>query len=362
MRFLFDTEYRDAVSTVINLDNFRRLEAIDGVSFSAFKDDYAHHDVILFMGYDPKIEAARAAHPNAKIGVVDIRPGGFETAKGADFLVSNGPEMTAFAARHFSNIIEYPIYPTASPASTRERSSESLVISYHGNKAHAVAMFPHVTRAIEELARMFPIELRLIYNVGKLGPVPEAFRAREPVSLKVVDWHPQVYQQELAESDIGIVPNLTPMHDLAEAERLTSPRDREFGAHPSEYITRLKATSNAGRLLAFAQFGIPVVADLFPSAAAMIRNGETGFLAYDAFGWYQALHRLCASSALRRRIGRNLLDEFERRYAVPRLNERLVAFCRDLPPAVTPPDALADAQDLFDERDRPKAAPRKKWW
>ena len=362
MRFLFTTEHRDAVSTVINLENFRRLMEIDGVSFTAFRDDYAAHDVILFMGYDPKIEAARAVNPDAKIGVVDIRPGGFEAAKGADFLVSNGPEMTAFAARHFSNIVEYPIYPTAPQPSTRNRSSASLVICYHGNKAHAVAMFPHVTRALEELARTFPIELRVIYNVEKLGPIPEAFSADDPVSLKVIDWHPAVYAEELATSDIGIVPNLTPMHDLAQAERLTSPRDFEFGAHPSEYITRFKATSNAGRLLAFAQFGIPVVADLFPSAAAMIRNGETGFLAHDAFGWYQALHRLCASADLRRRIGGNLLDEFERHYTVPRLNERLVAFCRDLPPVVTPPDSLVDAQGLFEQRDRPKTAPRKTWW
>ena len=362
MRFLFDTEHKDAVSTVINLVNFRRLEAIDGVTFTAFADDYENHDVILFMAYDPKVAAARAANPNAKIGIVDIRPGGFEVADGADFLVSNGPEMTAFASRHFSNTIEYPIYPEALPTDTRPRSSAPLVIGYHGNKAHAVAMFPMVTRALEELAKTFPIELRLIYNVEKLGPIPEPYRVREPVSVRVIDWHPEVYQQELAESDIGIVPNLTPLHDLKQAERLTAPRDRQFGAHPSEYLTRYKATSNAGRLLTFAQLGIPVVADLFPSAAMVIRNGETGYLAHDAFGWYQALHRLCASPALRRRIGQALRDEFEERYAVPRLNERLVAFCRDLPPVVTAPDSLADAQALFEERDRPAAARSKGWW
>lgn len=366
MRFLFDTAHRDAVSTAINLANFRRLEAIDGVSFTAFQDDYENHDVILFMGYDPEIARARAANPAAKIGIVDIRPGGFDAARGADFLVSNGPEMSAFAARHFSNIVEYPIYTSTSRASAGQRPSSvspvPLVITYHGNKAHAVAMFPTVTRALEELALTFPIELRIIYNVGTLGPIPEAYSARPPVSVKVIDWHPDVYAQEIACSDIGIVPNLTPLHNLADAERLMSPRDRQFGAHPSEYITRFKATSNAGRLLTFAQFGIPVVADLFPSAAAIIRNGETGYLAHDAFGWYQALHRLCASQALRRKIGQNLHDEFETRYTVPRLNERLVAFCRDLPPTVTPPDALVDAPDLFEDRDRAAAAPSKKWW
>jgi glycosyltransferase involved in cell wall biosynthesis len=357
MRILLTTERTQAVSTLINLENLRRLDEIDGVTFTAFRQDYENFDVVLFMGYDPRIREARAANPAAKIGVIDIRPGTLEVARGADFLVSNGPEMSAMAARYFSNIFEYPIFPEAKQQTPAPAAEKPVIVTYHGNRAHATSMFPHVTRALEELAQDVPLELHVIYNVRALSPIPEKFLPGRAVRVRTIDWHDRVYDQDLAQADIGIVPNLTPMHRRREALRSTAPYDDAFGAHPSEYLVRYKATSNAGRILVFAQHGIPVIADMFPSAAQIIRNGENGYLVHDAFSWYQALRTLCEDTQRRREMGQALRATYLEHYTIAALNHRFVAFCRTLPPAREAPAALSDAEALFDSAD-PPADPR----
>ncbi|MFZ2099841.1 MAG: glycosyltransferase, partial [Oricola sp.] len=315
MRILFTTDKRSAVSTEINLKNFARLGDVDGVSFEAFRRDYQNFDFILFMGYDPQVAAARAVHPAARIGVVDVRPMVLETARGADFLVSNGPEMTALAARYFSNVFEYPIYPEAERKPIGEAASDRIRIVYHGNRAHAVSMFPYVTRALEELAKEVRLELQLIYNREILSDIPGRYLPRN-VDCRIVDWHEGVYEREVAQADIGIAPNLTPLHRRAEAMKMTAPYDDAFGFHETEFLHRFKCTSNPGRILAFAQHGIPVVADLHPSAAQVIRNGENGYLAHDAFSWYQALRSLCVNPQRRLRMGAQMRRTFEERYRI----------------------------------------------
>ncbi|HEX7076604.1 MAG TPA: glycosyltransferase [Hyphomicrobiaceae bacterium] len=357
MRILLTTEQTQAISTLINLENLRRLNEIDGVTFTAFRQDYKNFDVILFMGYDPRVSEARTVNPAAKIGVVDIRPGTLEAARGADFLVSNGPEMSAMAARYFSNVFEYPIFHEAKKQERAPANEKPVIVTYHGNRAHATSMFPHVTRALEELAQDVPLELHVIYNVQALSPIPEKFLPGRAVQVRTINWHDRVYEQELAQADIGIVPNLTPMHRRREALQSTAPNDDAFGAHPSEYLVRYKATSNAGRILAFAQHGIPVIADMFPSAAQIIRNGENGYLAHDAFSWYQALRTLCEDPPRRREIGRTLYATYLERYTIAALNHRFVDFCRTLPPAREAPAALDGADALFDSAD-PPADPR----
>lgn len=352
MRVLFTTDQASAVSTQINLRNFERLADVEGVSFAAFRRDYENFDIILFMGYDPRVAEARAANPEAKIGVVDVRPTLLELARGTDFLVSNGPEMTALAARYFSNVFEYPIYPEAKRAVRQTTASDRLVVTYHGNRAHAVSMFPHVTRALEELAHEIPLELQVIYNRKALSDLPERYLPRD-VKVTVIDWHEKVYEQELTDADIGIAPNLTPMRRRAEAITMTAPRDAAFGAQETEYLHRYKCVSNAGRILAFAQHAIPVVADMHPSSAQIIRNGENGYLANDAFSWYQALRALCVDSDRRRRIGAALRATFEERYVIADINRRFVAFCSSLPPAVEAPGSLANAEARFHMLDRP---------
>jgi hypothetical protein len=350
VRILFTTDHESAVSTRINLVNFERLAEIEGINFATFQCDYRNFDVVLFMGYDPCVADVREVNPDAKIGVVDVRPTILDLARGADFVVSNGPEMSAMAARYFSNVFEYPIYQEAKRARESKAETGRVVITYHGNRAHAVSMFPHVTRALEELAREVPLELQLIFNREKLSDIPARYLPRN-VETKIIDWHEDVYDQEITKADIGIAPNLTPMRQRAKAMRITAPRDIAFGAHETEFLHRYKCTSNAGRILAFAQHGIPVVADMHPSSAQIIFNGENGYLASDAYSWYQALRALSVDRGRRQRMGRMLRRTFDERYRIPEINGRFVDFLRSLPPSIEAPASLGDADELFEKTD-----------
>ena len=350
MRILFTTEHRSSVSTEINLENLKQVDQVPGVSLCAYQQDYQNFDVILFMGYDPQIEKARAANPSAKIGVIDVRPSHLERARTADFLLSNGPEMSSMAARYFSNIFEYPIYPLVTGKKKEGTNSRRITITYHGNKQHAVSMFPHVTRALEELAKEIDLELLLIFNRKALLDIPAQYLPRG-VRHSTIDWHENVYNEEMAETDIGIVPNLTPLKNRTRALTLSTLRDSAFGSNETEFLHRYKPTSNPGRILAFAQLGIPVVADLYPSAAQVIRNGVSGYLAHDAFSWYQSLRTLCIDHDRRERMGKALLQTFDNWYAIAGVNERFVDFCRELPPPVTAPDSLINAERLLDRAD-----------
>ena len=60
MRIVFTTEHRNAPSTILNLSCLKELGAYPDVTFTAFPEDLSEADVILFMGYDPDIRAARA--------------------------------------------------------------------------------------------------------------------------------------------------------------------------------------------------------------------------------------------------------------------------------------------------------------
>ncbi len=121
-----------------------------------------------------------------------------------------------------------------------------------------------------------------------------------------------------------------------------------FGEHESDYLLRYKCTSNFGRCFVFAQLGIPVVADMFPSAAQVIRQGHNGFLACGAASWHRALSLLAESPELRQRMADNMLQTYRERFAVDVLNRGLVRFIRELQPARRSPAALDEAQARLD--------------
>ena len=99
MKILFTTSQTTSDSTELNVPNYRRLGEIDGVEIDFFNNNYADYDVVLFMGYDPDVRGARKANPNIKIGVIDTRPGLIKLARGADFLIVNGPEQSSYFTR-----------------------------------------------------------------------------------------------------------------------------------------------------------------------------------------------------------------------------------------------------------------------
>lgn len=360
MRILFATDAVDSVSTQLNAPNYAGLNEIEGVNIDFYNHNYAEYDVVLFMGYDPRITETRAANPSIKIGVIDIRPPSLEKALGADFVIANGLEMQDWLYNYFENVFIYPIYPRiTSPLKEHTRHSP-LIIGYHGNKHHLAAVQPHLSAALEALSQHHPLEFWAIYDIRSLGEMPYDLCDAQKVKMRYIQWKEDVYDRVLSQVDIGVVPNLIPLKDESLAKNSAGSYSSVLPTSPSDYLVRFKKTTNAGRIYVFSQLGIPVVAGISPSAAQAIRHEISGYLAFDSSGWYHGLKKLVDSAELRAQMGRCLHDDFQNEISPDVLNRRLVEFIRALPsfpvapprfhreaPTATMPDSKRKSPDSF---------------
>lgn len=345
MRILFATDAVNSVSTQLNAPNYARLNDLDGVQIDFYNRNYADYDVVLFMGYDPRVAEARAAKPSLKIGVIDLRFMHVEDARDADFVIANGVEVCDWLANYFENIFIYPIYPQINAPLKKHEQRRPLIIGYHGNKLHLAAIQPHLSAALEALSGVYELELWAIYDIRSLGGMPHDLCDPKKVKIRYFQWEEDIYERVLAQADIGIVPNLIPLKDEMLAKRYAEPFSPVIPSNPNaDYLLRFKKTTNAGRIYVFSQLGIPVVAGMSPSSAQAIQHGANGYLALDAAGWYYGLKKLADSAEFRAQMGARLYADFQRNIAPVSLNLRLVEFIRCLPaqPA-TPPRFPANA-------------------
>lgn len=352
MNILFTTKYPDTPSTQLNIGNLQRLNHLEGVHIDFYHTDYAAYDVVLFMGYDPDIQIARAKNPHLKIGVIDPRPQFDQQPVGADFILANGIEMKDWYLTYTPHIFLYYICPQLQRQQKHHRASKRILLGYHGNKDHLQEMYPRITQALDRLANEYQVELWAMYNIEQLGKwdCPPSFRSGK-IGVKHIQWTEENYDASLSRVDIGIVPNLTPINDdikrilLPQPEKPTgfarvqrkflhkvfppelSPHYRE---HETDYLLRYKATSNPGRIFVFAQYGIPVVADMFPSALQVIEDGVNGFVCYSTEAWYWSLKTLADNPALRTEFAQEMTKTFDKIAAPDVLNKKLVHFIRDI--------------------------------
>lgn len=359
MKILFTTKYREAPSTELNLELLKHLNNIPGVKFDCYGTNYAAYDVVLFMGYDPDIEAARAANPHIKIGIIDPRPEFKTQPTGMDFILANGIEMKDWYLQYTPHIFVYYIYPYLQRKVKVHAPSHTIVLGYHGNKIHLHEMFPRITTALEQLAETYEVELWAMYHIEREGKWIMGLPDPEKVTVKHIQWAEDHYEQYLSNVDIGIVPSLIPLN--AQLQRIlerTVPFDKlrnkperfrflpdflrkktgvasganevMYREYPTDYLMRYKSTSNAGRAFVFGQYGIPVIMDMFPSALQLIEDGVDGFVCYRQEAWYRALKRLADDVELRTEIAQNMTKKFDSIAAPGVLNDHLVKFLRAL--------------------------------
>lgn len=331
MKILLSTAFTDSPSTVLNMSLLKHLNNIEGVAIDFFNENYAAYDVVLFMGYDPKIQEARAENPRIRIGVIDPRPAsGLDTA-GADFILANGIEMKDFYLSSNPNIYVYYIYPVLRERLKDHAQNDRIIIGYHGNKVHLSEMHPRITSALEALAENIKVEFWAMYNIEKLGEWSVGLPDPRKVIVRHIQWSDDNYEKYMSQADIGLVPNLIPINNLNEIKKKASTNPEVFLEDDTDYLIRFKATSNAGRLFVFAQYGIPVVADMFPSAMQLIQDGVNGFICNSPASWYYALKKLSDSSELRGIIAKKMYETFRDRASVDVLNRGLVDFIKNLP-------------------------------
>ncbi len=346
MRIVLNTRSESAGAQASIIGLARRLQEAGVDATLGDWEHYERYDVAVFLGYDHAMAEARAANPRLRIGLSDpkqSRQEWVDAARAADFLlVSSVEQREAFLRLNRSVHVLY-MFPVVPAREQAHVPRDVFVVGYHGNRVHLEAMGDTGVRAaLEELGRRRPVELRAIYNVEASGRAARGLPDERLVRVRHVQLSPveargttvsQTILEELANVDVGLVPNLLPVHGLPRALRRTASLDPALSYEPFDYLLRFKASSNPGRLYPFARLGVPVVADLTPSLAQFVLDGVSGFLAASPQGWLDGLERLADDPGLRTSVARELRARLDAAY--DRQVGDLLAFL-ERPPAGSP--------------------------
>lgn len=317
MKITFNTLQLNAPCSVFYADALRGL---DGLTF--YDTNFSLYDIALFMTYDHKlIKHVKQRFPHLKIGIIDPRNSKvYDSTQYCDFIIIDSIEMEDFWRMSGKPIFRYIEYPNIPYVKKVHKQKDKIIIGYHGNQIHLACMAENVTPALSALGKKYNIELLVMHNGTPPGDNEEWIP--DNVSVRHVPWSMENYTQELANSDIGIVPN-NMIHDTS-TKHLTKTNDN-FNYSADDYSLRFKMPSNPGRFVVFGVLGVPVVADFYPSALQYLQNG-TGFVAHNISGWQYCLEQLIVSCDLRQKMGDSLRELVQKEFDYRFQNEKLISF------------------------------------
>ncbi|MBF0198216.1 MAG: hypothetical protein HQL32_10920 [Planctomycetes bacterium] len=320
MNILLKTKYLKSPSTVLNLARLEELNKLQGISYTSNQGRYEDNDIILFMCYDSKEKEAKKANPNSRVGIIDPRPSTQIHWDCVDFVLVNGIESADYFYDRCPNIFIYEIYP---PLAIKTWSNQSInnqpfTIGYHGNKVHLEEINSRIGPSITRLADERPVRLKCIYNFKDNGRWEN--RIDHPnVEIEEIPWSNSAYS-ELASCHVGIIPNLI----ATQAEE----RPQE-SLHPSDYLFAFKATSNMGRAFPFIMQGVPIIADMFPSATQLIKDGHDGYVAYSEAAWYYKLKTLAEQPETCQLFAERMQQKYHDFYSANVQNNKLIHFVKN---------------------------------
>ncbi|QIE56179.1 glycosyltransferase family 4 protein [Pikeienuella piscinae] len=201
------------------------------------------------------------------------------------------------AVHHFPSGIRLENYRPTQPADQRP-----VCLGWIGNGAHYADDLTNIlAKPLSRLGARQPIRFRLVGACG-VRRLYDVFGALEGVTIDFIDqidWSsPDAVADAVEPFDIGLYP-LSP-------------------GPFNEYKCAFKALEYMGCAL-------PVVASGVGANAALVEDGETGFLCETAEDWEAALGRLSNDPELRARLGREGRRKAENDYSVSSLAAQLEA-------------------------------------
>lgn len=290
--------------------------------------DFGSADVALLFGSNFDLQALRQRHPNVLIGHLEPRAAQGNATDKYDFVVVNSIEAADYFAAPGQAVFIYPTFPVMQPSEGSggrgSAAERPLRIGYHGNKIHLDAMFPRITDALSRLSDAMAIEFWAMYNMRELG----RWRAKglEKVEVKHIQYDPDNYTRYMAHVDIGVVPQLIPVRRSRFLRWAVGSPFSHFNERHDNFLLRFKETTNNGRAFVFAQYGIPIVADMAPSSCALLGENEYGYVAHSTNQWFNALNGLARDSDLRKKMGVALRKRYEALAEPGDVNRRFAHF------------------------------------
>lgn len=291
--------------------------------------NYDRYDVAVFMAYDHEMDRARLQNANIRVILADPKQSSLEAldaARAADGLLVSSVEQRDVFLRHNRNILVYYMFPNIAKRDKKHESKDVVIIGYHGNRVHLECMYHRCQSAINELARKRKVEFWAMYNINHLGKATVGIPDSRLMEVRHIQWSPENYHAELANIDIGIVPNEIPIKKKLNLLKYSAYPSNELMYEPFDHMIRFKASCNPGRLYPYACLGIPVISDFTPSAGQFIHDGESGFIVSSPHGWFEALETLADSPQLRQTMANSLRTKLEREYN--NQLEKFMIFCR----------------------------------
>ena len=264
-------------------------------------------DMALLMGYDSKPDAVKTEASTTLVGVIDPRPRQNLDLSSIDFLLVNGFESWQ-VWRSCGVSIEYFYLCETRVSEKRALASadhhRSFRIGYLGNAVHLRRLKQNVAEALGKLA----LETELSFRLFVSGQVAES------------DWRwlprlPEIYRVGIDSIDdfmngvdLGVVPQLKPSSILDRVHTKLSQLgpDRDNTVNVS-----FKPTTNPGRLLSFAQFGVPLISEATPSSSFLLGDKYRDFLVLDPSGWDSAFRYALANREGLQTYGDYLSHTFE---------------------------------------------------
>ena len=326
MKILFFTHYKSNPASMFHSQAFSKNKNF----YFDQNDNFENYDCIVFMSYKKDLETLKKIkkkYPNIKIGVCDGKGSiVFKYIEFIDFLVVNSIEMKLFFSKYCANIFIFNEFPDLNfKIDNLDKKKDKVIIGYHGNKMHLNSMYPDVTSAIEKLSKKYPIELHLIYNINELG-IWKAGRPKN-VLIKDIQWSMNAMVENLSNWDLGIYFGGTPIQNLLVTKRLSS---NYFLGNNDDYFLRFKMKNNPGKIITFFQAGVPVIADLNPSALQLIDDGYNGEIAHGISSWYYKLEKLISSPELRSIYRTRSLKKIDNKYSLQYQSDELVKYIINL--------------------------------
>jgi hypothetical protein len=301
-----------------------QVKCVGGIDSSPNLGD---SDVALLFGSKFDLSMLRKRYPNTCLGHLEPRAAQGNAVDRYDFVVVNSIEAVDYFATPEQSVFIYPTFPIMTPSdaiTNDDRALSTLRIGYHGNKIHLAAMCPRITEAINRLAKHVKLEFWAMYNMRELGRWNEG--GLNGVKVNHFQYDPENYSKYISKVDIGIVPQLIPVSESKFIRWLMGTPLSLFNERHDNFLIRFKETTNNGRAYVFAQYEIPVVADMTPSSCALFGENEHGYVAYSTNQWFNALEALARDESLRKRLGIALKKRYETLANPDEVNKRFAQF------------------------------------
>lgn len=328
MKILFNTKYPNEVASSAYIN---ALKTMPNISFGDW-DNYEKYDIALFMTYKDDLIAiknAKISNSNLKVGLIDPRGSQIDPiANYVDFFIVDSIEMSDFFAKYQKPIFLFYEYPDVTIIKKEHKEKNPLIIGYHGNRLHLEGMYPNITKAIEYLGDKYNIEFWAMYNLDKLGIA--SFGVPKKIKMRHIQWAPENYTKILSKVDIGIVPSLMPIKNLKKIKKKSEVNSNFFNDNIDDYLIRFKMPTNPGRMIVFGKLGIPIVADMHPSALQFIDHGYNGFIAYSCGGWYRSLETLICDHTIRNDFSNNMRKVLKKNFDFEIQIQRLNSFFKEI--------------------------------